>query len=129
MPILRLEANYSRDPPVISGLVVEAGVLRRASGAAAGPASATRQNGPTLVVYCAIAARSPQGAAASSTVRFRVGLISIGDVALVLDVVGEVDGGHATCADLTLDAVAVGEGGFEAVEDVGHGLENVTSRQ
>ena len=28
---------------------------------------------------------------------------------------------------LTLDGVAVGQGGLETVEDVGHGLEDVTS--
>ncbi len=33
------------------------------------------------------------------------------DVAVVLEVVGEVDGGHAALPELALDAVAVGEGG------------------
>ena len=34
-----------------------------------------------------------------------------GDAAVVLEVFGEIDGGHATLAELTLDAVAAGEGG------------------
>ena len=38
------------------------------------------------------------------------------DLAVVLEVLGEVDGGHAALAELALDAVAVGEGGGEAVE-------------
>ena len=36
------------------------------------------------------------------------------DLAVVLEVLGEVDGGHAALAQLALDAVAVGEGGGEA---------------
>ena len=32
-----------------------------------------------------------------------------GDLAVVLEVLGEVDGGHAAGAELALDAVAVGE--------------------
>ena len=34
-----------------------------------------------------------------------------GDLAAVLEVRREVDGGHAARADLALDAIAVGEGG------------------
>ncbi len=34
---------------------------------------------------------------------------------------GEVDGGHASGAEFPLDGIAVGEGGFEAGELVGHG--------
>jgi len=37
-----------------------------------------------------------------------------GDLAPVLEVLGEVHGGHAAGAELPLDAVAVGEGGGEA---------------
>ena len=33
------------------------------------------------------------------------------DLAVVLEVLGEIDGGHAALAELALDAVAVGEGG------------------
>jgi len=36
-------------------------------------------------------------------------------LAVVLDVVGEVDGSHAAKAEFPLDSVAVGEGGFEAI--------------
>ena len=36
-----------------------------------------------------------------------------GDVAVVLEVVGEVDGRHAAGAELALDAVAIVEGGCE----------------
>jgi hypothetical protein len=39
-----------------------------------------------------------------------------GDGAVVLEVGGKVDGGHATLADLALDAVPVGEGGREPFE-------------
>jgi hypothetical protein len=38
-----------------------------------------------------------------------------GDVAVVLEVLGEVHRGHAARAELALEAVAVGEGGGEAV--------------
>ena len=43
-----------------------------------------------------------------------------GDVAIVLEVVREIDGGHAAGAELALDAVAVGEGGRESRERLGH---------
>ena len=33
-----------------------------------------------------------------------------GDLAVVLEVLGEVDGGHAALAELALEAVAVGRG-------------------
>ena len=36
------------------------------------------------------------------------------DLAVVLEVLGEVHRGHAALAELTLDAVAVGQGGDEA---------------
>ncbi len=36
------------------------------------------------------------------------------DLAIVLQVLGEVDGGHTAGAELALDAVAVGESGGEA---------------
>ena len=35
------------------------------------------------------------------------------DLAFVLEVLGEIDGSHATLAELALDAVAVGESGGE----------------
>ena len=41
-----------------------------------------------------------------------------GDLAGVLEVFGEVDGGHAALAELPLDAIAVGKGGSEAVEAI-----------
>ena len=44
-----------------------------------------------------------------------------GDVAIVLEIVREVHGGHAALAELAVEAVAVGEGGGEAVERA-HGL-------
>lgn len=43
-----------------------------------------------------------------------------GDLALVLEVLGEVDGGHASLPELTLDAVSVGEGGGEAIKRSAH---------
>src|SRR5690606_8378760 len=45
-----------------------------------------------------------------------------GHIALVLEIVGEVDGGHATSPKLALDAVAVGERGGETCGDVCHVL-------
>ena len=42
------------------------------------------------------------------------------DLAIVLEVLGQIDGGHAALAELPLDAVAVGEGGGEAGPGVGH---------
>ena len=38
-----------------------------------------------------------------------------GDLAVVLQVVGAVDGGHAAAAELALDRVAVGEGSAQGV--------------
>ena len=38
-----------------------------------------------------------------------------GHLAVVLEVLGEIDGGHAALAQLALDAVAVGEGGTQGV--------------
>ena len=43
-------------------------------------------------------------------------------LAVVLEVLGEVDGGHAAGADLTFDPVAVGEGYLEAALELGHVL-------
>ena len=42
------------------------------------------------------------------------------DLAVVPQVLGEVHRRHAAGADLALDAVAVGEGGLEPVEQLGH---------
>jgi len=41
-----------------------------------------------------------------------------GHLAIVAEVLGEVDGGHAAGAQLALDAVAVGEGSAEALDGV-----------
>ena len=45
-----------------------------------------------------------------------------GDLAVVLEVVGEIDRGHAAGAELALDAVAVGQGGRELGQRVGHAV-------
>ncbi len=42
------------------------------------------------------------------------------DVTLVLQVPGEIDDGHAARAQFFLNGIAVGEGGFQAVEKVWH---------
>ncbi len=42
------------------------------------------------------------------------------DSAVVLEVFGQIHGGHAASTDLPLDGVAVGEGGLEAVKKVRH---------
>ena len=42
------------------------------------------------------------------------------DLAVVAQVVGQVDGGHAAGAELALDPVAVGEGGGQAREGIRH---------
>ena len=39
---------------------------------------------------------------------------------MVFQVLGEVDRGHAARAEFLMDGVAVGQGGFDAVEGVGH---------
>ncbi len=44
-----------------------------------------------------------------------------GDLAAVLEVFGEVDGGHATLAQLAPHAVPVGDGRGEAGRGAGHG--------
>jgi len=41
-------------------------------------------------------------------------------LAVVLEVVGQIDHGHAAATDLTLDGVAVGHGGLEPLQQVGH---------
>ena len=55
----------------------------------------------------------------------RVGEFRVEDLdrhrAVVLEIVREVDGGHAALAELALDAVAVGEGGGEASRRVCQG--------
>ena len=43
-------------------------------------------------------------------------------LAVVAHVVGEVDRGHAALAHLALEAVAVGEGGAQVRERLGHGV-------
>ena len=44
------------------------------------------------------------------------------DAAVVADVLGEIDGRHAAGADLTVQAIAVRQGGLEPAEQFGHGL-------
>ena len=44
-----------------------------------------------------------------------------GDLSFVLQVVGQVDGGHAAFAELALNGVAAREGGVQAGGGVGHG--------
>ena len=51
-----------------------------------------------------------------------------GDLAVVLEVVGEVDRGHAALAELALDAVAVGQRRGEAVEWAGRHASNSRTR-
>jgi hypothetical protein len=43
------------------------------------------------------------------------------DLAVVLQVMGQVDGGHATAAELTLDAVAIGQRTAQSLEEIRHG--------
>ncbi len=43
-----------------------------------------------------------------------------GNLAVVLQILGQVDGRHAPSADLFLDGIAVGEGGGETVEKLWH---------
>ena len=47
------------------------------------------------------------------------------DLAVVLEVLGEVDGGHAALAELALDAVAVGQRGGEAGSGLVHGCPSI----
>ncbi len=46
------------------------------------------------------------------------------DLAVVLDVVGEIDGCHAAFTQMPLDPVAVGEGCGEFPRDCRHGLQD-----
>ena len=43
-----------------------------------------------------------------------------GDLAAVLEVLGEIDRGHAALAQLALEAIAIGDSGGEARYDIGH---------
>ena len=52
-----------------------------------------------------------------------------GDFALVLQVLSEVDGRHASFAEVALDFVAIGEGGREAGGDLGHQAKIIRSVQ
>ena len=47
-----------------------------------------------------------------------------GDVAIVLEIVREIHGGHATLAEFAVEAVAVDEGDREAIGHGGHGVVN-----
>ena len=49
------------------------------------------------------------------------------DLAIVLEVVREVHGGHAARAELALDAVPVGEGGGKPRDGVAHGVASLLS--
>jgi len=51
-----------------------------------------------------------------------------GDLAMVLEILGQVDGGHAALAELTLDRVAAGQGGVQALDDSGRVSHDVNSR-
>ena len=51
-----------------------------------------------------------------------------GDGPIVLDVVREEDGGHATPAELTLDRVGTGQPIVEDRAEIGHGGKLVTAR-
>ena len=51
-----------------------------------------------------------------------------GDLAVVLAVVGEVDGRHAALAELTLDLVFVGQGGVQSFEEFGHSAGGLQTR-
>ncbi len=42
------------------------------------------------------------------------------DLAVVLEIVRQIDSRHATAADLAIDRVAVGKGGLEVLKLVGH---------
>ncbi len=42
-------------------------------------------------------------------------------LAVVLQILGQVDRRHPTATEFALDGVAAGEGGFEAVEGIRHG--------
>src|SRR5688572_30796156 len=44
-----------------------------------------------------------------------------GDGAVVPEIAGQVDGGHAATPELALEQVAVGQGGLEPFEGLGHG--------
>jgi hypothetical protein len=44
-----------------------------------------------------------------------------GDLPVVLEVLGEIDGGHAALPELALEAIAVVKGGLQLGERLGHG--------
>jgi hypothetical protein len=45
-----------------------------------------------------------------------------GDLAVVFDILREINRGHAAGTELALDSVAVGEGGGEASGGIGHAI-------
>ena len=44
-----------------------------------------------------------------------------GDVALMLQIQGQIDRGHAAATQLALDGISVGKSDLETGEDLGHG--------
>ena len=45
--------------------------------------------------------------------------------AVVLPILGEVDGGHAASSKLTLDAVAVGKSRLKVIQGIGHEAQSI----
>ena len=50
-----------------------------------------------------------------------------GHLAVVFQVLGEIDRRHPTATELPLDGIAIGEGGFQTVNGVGHGAASPAS--
>ena len=50
------------------------------------------------------------------------------DLAVVPEVVGEIDGRHAALAELALDLVLVGQGGVQSFEEFGHSAGGLQTR-
>ena len=49
-------------------------------------------------------------------------------LALMLEIVGAIDGGHTAGPDLALYIVVAGERGLQTIKDIGHGSITVVSR-
>jgi len=50
-----------------------------------------------------------------------------GDLAVVFQILREIDGGHAAFAEASLDPVAVGEGGRESIGTFSHGARVIST--
>jgi len=133
--ILGWERNHSTSQPSQRRATVALGHLCSRRWCALpdrGTAARTLRSGPTRLTRTPPSARRAKRRARARSLgsEGRAGALGRhleGDLAFVLEVFGEVHGGHAAFAEAALDAVAVGESGAEPLDDVGHRISRGSS--